>query len=82
MQSDRPLKQPKAAKASIKLRRLAPNRGIHRYPRDTERNKSTFLAKLGLQAKQYGLRIVRMERRKPSTRKKMCTFPAPAPLVG
>ncbi|HJG61978.1 MAG TPA: hypothetical protein K8W21_03210, partial [Enorma massiliensis] len=47
MQSDRPLNQPKAAKASIKLRRLAPNRGIHRYPRDTERHKSTFLAKIG-----------------------------------
>jgi len=47
MQSDRPLNQQKAAKASIKLRRLAPNRGIHRYPRDTERHKSTFLAKIG-----------------------------------
>ena len=47
MQSDRPLNQQKAAKASIKLRRLAPSRGIHRYPRDTERHKSTFLAKIG-----------------------------------
>ena len=61
-----PLEPAKSRKASIKLRRLAPNRGIHRYPRDTERHKSTFLARIGF----FNLKTPIPCKRPPATRRR------------